>query len=242
MSSTYRILCLSHDPAIVTEVEWSGGTNNPAAGKRAAADVAAGVPGHETCDVLLGQWSGGLCAVACITVMDSAVYRCCHRDAQWVDALWLRLLLLAQEAPEDSPQRLLARRAPRCWSPERLHRLRNELSLNPALLEGPHMPEPIPTPEPLTTVYVSIGNSDNSLTQRGWSDFARDFRRVMHSHAKQVYGEWYSASDSQYQNACMAVVVPADSVGALRDQLTEMRSFYDQDSVAWAIVGETELI
>ncbi|MCU1687848.1 MAG: hypothetical protein JWQ81_8587 [Amycolatopsis sp.] len=112
----------------------------------------------------------------------------------------------------------------------------------PALLEGPHMPEPIPATETLITVYVSIGNSDDKLTQRSWYDFVRDYRRAMHSHAKQVYGEWYSASDSEYQNACMAVAVPADWVGALRCQLTKMRTYYDQDSVAWAVVAETELI
>jgi hypothetical protein len=127
VSSNYRILCLSHDPAIVTEVEWSGGTNNPAAAERAAADVAAGLPGHETCDVLLGQWSGGLCAVACIKPYDSAGNRCYHSRAAWVDALWLRLLALAHAAPEGSPERELAKRAPRCWTPDRLRRLRVEL-------------------------------------------------------------------------------------------------------------------
>lgn len=94
----------------------------------------------------------------------------------------------------------------------------------------------------MLTVYVSIGNTDDKLTQQEWATFLGDFRRVMRRNAYEVYGEWYSAPDVPFQNACMAIAVPAGSVDVLRGELTEMREFYRQDSVAWAEVPRTEFI
>lgn len=93
-----------------------------------------------------------------------------------------------------------------------------------------------------TTVYVSIGNSDDKLSQLHWSEFARDFRRAMTNHASTIYGVWLSAPDAAYQNMCIAAGVRPGIVDVLRGELTEMRGYYHQDSVAWAIVGETEFI
>lgn len=92
------------------------------------------------------------------------------------------------------------------------------------------------------TAYVSIGNSDDKLSQREWSDFVADFRRVMTRYASEIYGVWYSAPDAEYQNMCIAAAVRPGSVDVLRGDLTEMREHFQQDSVAWAFVDETEFI
>lgn len=124
MSSTYRILCLSHDPALVTDIEWSSGTDNVAAVERAART---GVPGHEACDVLIGRWSGSIVEFGCTKAVKDERHACWHNGAYWVDVLWLRLLALARRAPEGSTERMLAARADRCWSPGRVDRLRHLL-------------------------------------------------------------------------------------------------------------------
>lgn len=94
----------------------------------------------------------------------------------------------------------------------------------------------------LITVYVSIGNSDDKLTQMSWAMFVESFREVMHEHANDVYGEWYSAPDSPFQNACIAIAVAPARVARLREQLTELRRQKRQDSVAWAVVPTTKFI
>jgi hypothetical protein len=94
----------------------------------------------------------------------------------------------------------------------------------------------------MSTVYVSIGNSDNKLTQAEWAEFGRDFRRSIRRYASEVYGEWHSSPTSAFQNACIAFAVPVGKVEALRGELTEMREYYQQDSIAWAEAPRTEFI
>lgn len=93
-----------------------------------------------------------------------------------------------------------------------------------------------------TTVYISVGNSDDKLSQHDWSDYVGAFVDVVHEYAEQVYGEWYSATGAPFQNACMAAAIPASLVDELRKALTEIRADYRQDSVAWAEAPRTEFI
>lgn len=93
-----------------------------------------------------------------------------------------------------------------------------------------------------TTVYVSIGNTDGKLNQPEYAEYVRDFRRVMGKYAVETYGVWFSAPDVPFQNACIAIGVKADLVDELRDELSKMRSYFEQDSVAWAVVPTTEFI
>lgn len=95
---------------------------------------------------------------------------------------------------------------------------------------------------PTITVYASIGNSDDKLTQQEWSEFVRDFERTMRRDAKQIYGVWYSAPGEPFQNACIGAAIPEPNVDMLRAALTEMGQYFQQDSIAWAVVPETEFI
>lgn len=121
MSSTYRVLCVSHDPSIRTEIEWSTGTNNVEAAQRVRDQ---GVPGHENCELVVGQYSYPLIEVGCLRKHH-------HGDGGngWVAADWLRLLALAQSEPLGTAAREVANSSPYClcWSPALLKRLRNEL-------------------------------------------------------------------------------------------------------------------
>ncbi|MFD5245033.1 hypothetical protein ACFWIW_10840 [Amycolatopsis sp. NPDC058340] len=129
MSSMYRILCLSHDPAIVIEhPEFHSGSNGR---ELAEAVVLRGIEGHKGCDLLIGRYSYPLIEVGCPDRTREHVGGYHPHHTVWVDAIWLKLLYLAQRAPKDSPERQLAERAPMpgCWTPERLHCLRTELDL-----------------------------------------------------------------------------------------------------------------
>jgi hypothetical protein len=90
-------------------------------------------------------------------------------------------------------------------------------------------------------IYVSIGNSDDKLTQAEWSAYAQSVRNLLRLRAREIHGEWYSAADSEYQNACFCVVL-ADDTPVIREELAEMRQAWRQDSVAWAEVPVTEFV
>lgn len=94
----------------------------------------------------------------------------------------------------------------------------------------------------LITVYVSIGNSDDKLTQTRWANFAEETLDAITQASEQLYGVWFSESSSPFQNACFAFSIGDLVAEDLRLALFRLRIEYDQDSVAWAVVSTTEFI
>lgn len=92
------------------------------------------------------------------------------------------------------------------------------------------------------TVYASIGNSDDKLTQQEWSAFHEVFTSLIKRAATQVYGDWLSASNSLYQNACMGFAVAPSMAAALKTALKELAVEFKQDSIAWAEAAGTEFL
>ena len=91
-------------------------------------------------------------------------------------------------------------------------------------------------------VYVSIGNSDDKLTQAEWSAFARQVRYELDTRSEVMHGAWFSAPYAPWQNACFCVAFATrDDATMAREVITEIRKAYRQDSVGWA-VAETEFI
>ena len=94
----------------------------------------------------------------------------------------------------------------------------------------------------MITVYISIGNSDDKLSQVQWSAFVAAVRDQARHHAWEIHGEWYAAPDADFQNACFCIAVSDDEAGRLRECLVQVREHYGQDSIAWAAAQETEFI
>lgn len=94
----------------------------------------------------------------------------------------------------------------------------------------------------MTTVYASIGNSDDKLGQVDWAAFLRSFRTTVRMFATRVHGDWTSEPSQPWQNACMAFEVPEDDLPHLKQRLAQVRSIYQQDSVAFAVVSKTEFV
>lgn len=97
-------------------------------------------------------------------------------------------------------------------------------------------------PMDTVTVYVSIGNSDDKLPQREWSDFAEEFANVIAGLALRVHGVWFSEPSAPFQNACVCAEVCPVDVNDLKAALTATREEFRQESVAWAVVSKTEFI
>lgn len=92
-------------------------------------------------------------------------------------------------------------------------------------------------------VYISIGNSDDKLTQKEWSQFWIEFAAEVISVAKVIHGAWFSNPAGQFQNACWCVEFENEiKEKEARQTATEVRQRFRQDSVAWAFVPETEFI
>lgn len=91
-------------------------------------------------------------------------------------------------------------------------------------------------------VYISIGNSDDKLTQIEWAQYIDEMRALVVS-GGHTHGAWFSVPDSPYQNACWCIefATAADAADARRAAI-EIRARYRQDSVSWAVVTEAEFI
>lgn len=92
------------------------------------------------------------------------------------------------------------------------------------------------------TIYVSIGNSDDKLSQYRWSGFYRDVNMLLRREASGVHGQWVSEPASAWQNACWCVEVDDFRVAMLRNRLGAIAAEYDQDCIAWAEAPKTEFI
>lgn len=86
------------------------------------------------------------------------------------------------------------------------------------------------------TVYISIGNSDDKLTQREWAEFVGVVEEALDDVYIKKHGSWFSRPDASWQNACWCIELEA--VAGLKDSLqTELEQIareFRQDSIAWA--------
>lgn len=87
----------------------------------------------------------------------------------------------------------------------------------------------------MTTVYISIGNSDDKLTQEQWSKYWIAMSAQVISLASVTHGSWFSNPVSPWQNACWCVEFPGEAVEmTAREEAAALGREYGQDSVAWA--------
>jgi len=92
------------------------------------------------------------------------------------------------------------------------------------------------------TVYLSIGNSDDKLTQAEWADYNLRIAAEVTSYASTIHGAWSSHPAARWQNAAWCLeFTDLDAMWLARDTAAEIRKEFRQDSVAWA-VAETEFL
>jgi len=91
----------------------------------------------------------------------------------------------------------------------------------------------------MSTIIVQIGNSDDKLTQREWSEFIAQVHHLMSMNCN-LHFSGGSAPHEKWQNYCFVGQLLGDLFYVKR-HLTDIRKSYRQDSVALTI-GETEFI
>lgn len=129
MSSTYRILCLSHDPAIIAVDDFQ----RPEA---AEAAITAGVTDHTSCDLVIGRYSYPLIELGCPAAqgrpkrLRPGVVTCYHGSTEWIDRDWMWILAAAYQSPDPDMRAAIEKgHRQQCLPWERLRRLRAELDI-----------------------------------------------------------------------------------------------------------------
>lgn len=90
--------------------------------------------------------------------------------------------------------------------------------------------------------YISIGNSGDKLPQRMWVAFQLETKMVIQSTTALIHGEWHSAPDTIYQNACYCIDISPDEIPELKGTLAGLAKEFNQDSIAWAEAPVTEFL
>lgn len=95
----------------------------------------------------------------------------------------------------------------------------------------------------MRTIYISIGNSDDKLTQYRWSEYIRQTRLAVLLHSDEIHFFGFAGPDTRFQNACwIADFEHLDQEINLHDQLKGIASEHYQESIAWAVLGPVEFI
>lgn len=92
------------------------------------------------------------------------------------------------------------------------------------------------------TVYVSIGNSDDGLSQKQWAQYWRSVYELVLSFATEVHGAWLSSASSEHQNACWCFELEEDAAPIVRERLAMFAGRFAQDSIAWAVADKIDFI
>lgn len=92
------------------------------------------------------------------------------------------------------------------------------------------------------TFYISIGNSDDKLSQQEWAEFVTEVHDAIDGSGAQVHGRWSSYPDAPWQNACWCIELTTAKVSWLRRCLATLAQKYRQDSIAWAEAPVTEFL
>ncbi len=87
-------------------------------------------------------------------------------------------------------------------------------------------------------VYISIGNSDDKLTQLRWSDYVADVEQRLAESGFKMHGSWFSRPDAVWQNACWCVEPGVFNspafIDGFKEELRRVAERYNQDSIVWA--------
>lgn len=84
------------------------------------------------------------------------------------------------------------------------------------------------------TVFLGVGNSDDKISQVYWADLISEIRSTLKAFNVEMRGEWFSAPDSSYQNACFAFEPGKKTIPELQGTIRGVAVLFNQDAIAWS--------
>lgn len=90
---------------------------------------------------------------------------------------------------------------------------------------------------------IQIGNSDNNLTQKEWSEYVKAVHDATFETEGGVETHFFACSEGSHpwQNACWVIAIRETEVDAMLQAIATIRKKYRQDSVA-VVLGYVRMI
>lgn len=93
----------------------------------------------------------------------------------------------------------------------------------------------------IKTLSILIGNTDDKLTQKQWSEFVQQVDRIVKVSAKVIHFMGSTIATSQYQSYCVVIEIIEDRISSFKESLKNIKKQYNQDSIAF-VEGITSFI
>jgi hypothetical protein len=95
----------------------------------------------------------------------------------------------------------------------------------------------------MKTITIQIGNSDDKLSQKEWSEYISAVNMEINNSTEYTNIHFFGASASweSWQNACWVFEIEEFLAFNLRNNLIKIRELYKQNSIAWT-EGDTSFI
>lgn len=90
----------------------------------------------------------------------------------------------------------------------------------------------------MLTVCIQIGNSDDKLPQKKWSEFMALIHHKIKRYAHELHFTGHSHPAEKWQNWCCVFTIDERKANDLAQELKHCRAVFDQESLAW-LEGET---
>lgn len=93
------------------------------------------------------------------------------------------------------------------------------------------------------TLAVLIGNSDNRLTQKQWSEYIQAVGDAIQKHSERIYFGGSSWPQAEWQNACWVIQPKSEPFqeAQLWEALQKIAVTFNQESIAM-VSGDTQFI
>lgn len=90
-------------------------------------------------------------------------------------------------------------------------------------------------------VCIQIGNSDDKLTQKDWSDYVQRMQSIVATYAAEIHFSGTSEGSKPWQNACWVLSIPSRAIDRFEEKVVAVRERFNQESVA-ITTGSTRFI
>lgn len=82
--------------------------------------------------------------------------------------------------------------------------------------------------------YITIGNSDDKLSQHRWSKFCASVIDTCNYYASEVFIVGHTKPDDPWQTMIVSVELPLVNVESMQEELRNIKRIFQQESIAWA--------
>ena len=93
----------------------------------------------------------------------------------------------------------------------------------------------------MKTVTIQIGNSDDKLTQKRWSQYVIRLSGIIETCGLETHFSGGSNPTAKWQNYCWVVIIYEAKIPIVLKHLTQLRKEFDQESIA-VTIGKKEYV